>query len=361
VDEQLDAAKGGVLFIDEAYELGSGPYGAEACSAIVAAMTDPKYSGLVIVIAGYSAQISGMLNTNPGLKSGFTHFFEFPDWLPSDCLSLFSKRSVSQNFQLEPAAESLLSEGFSHLVDLEGWGNARDVDKLWKAAQQQRADRVAEARELEKTLTEADVQPGLESMLRARRSQPAAMRSLAGASYQSAKPPPVVRQVKQATAEESPVHEEELEPAADGRDAGVSDEVWAELQEAKARVEEEEAQLRQQMLEAQLAEEQGALELERLRQEFAVEEERQQAERRAWEAHQAKLELERLEQERRRKEEERRQAEIRQAQAIREKLRQISPCPAGFNWFKCGGGWRCGGGSHFVSDAQLNAQFTFSA
>ena len=39
------AAKGGVLFIDEAYELGKGPFGAEACTAIVAAMTDPKYRG----------------------------------------------------------------------------------------------------------------------------------------------------------------------------------------------------------------------------------------------------------------------------------------------------------------------------
>ena len=41
----LKAAKGGVLFIDEAYELGKGPFGVEACTAIVAAMTDPKYRG----------------------------------------------------------------------------------------------------------------------------------------------------------------------------------------------------------------------------------------------------------------------------------------------------------------------------
>ena len=39
------AAKGGVLFVDEAYELGKGPFGAEASTAIVAAMTDPKYRG----------------------------------------------------------------------------------------------------------------------------------------------------------------------------------------------------------------------------------------------------------------------------------------------------------------------------
>ena len=44
----LQAAKGGVLFIDEAYELGKGLYGQEACTAIVAAMTDPKYAGRLL-------------------------------------------------------------------------------------------------------------------------------------------------------------------------------------------------------------------------------------------------------------------------------------------------------------------------
>lgn len=33
-------------------------------------------------------------------------------------------------------------EGFSALLQLDGWGNARDVDKVWKASLQQRADRV---------------------------------------------------------------------------------------------------------------------------------------------------------------------------------------------------------------------------
>ena len=51
--------------------------------------------------------------------------------------------------------------------------------------------------------------------------------------------------------------------------------------------------------------------------------------------------------------------EEKKRQAIQEKLKQISPCPAGFAWHKVGGGWRCAGGSHFVSDRKLNDHFTY--
>lgn len=48
---------------------------------------------------------------------------------------------------------------------------------------------------------------------------------------------------------------------------------------------------------------------------------------------------------------------IRQEQLKQKKLRQIGMCPVGYEWIKTGNGWRCAGGSHFVSDAQLEAQF----
>ena len=68
VTEKLDAAKGGVLFIDEAYELGKGAYGEEALTTVLAAMTDPEYK-VVIIIAGYPKDMEAMLARNVGLKS----------------------------------------------------------------------------------------------------------------------------------------------------------------------------------------------------------------------------------------------------------------------------------------------------
>uniref|UniRef100_A0A7S4Q8G3 AAA+ ATPase domain-containing protein n=1 Tax=Alexandrium monilatum TaxID=311494 RepID=A0A7S4Q8G3_9DINO len=377
VEEQLDSAKGGVLFIDEAYELGRGPFGAEACTSIVAAMTDPAYSGLVIIIAGYQAEISAMLDTNIGLKSRFTHYFEFPNWAPSDCLQLFSKRAAAQNFALEPAAEETLKAGFGELVALDGWGNARDVDKLWKDSLRYRADRVAPAPETEKTLLDSDVRPAVDSLVKARRNSAGAAPKrqfpfgdlpVRQQSAEAKAPAPQATKQGEQAAEPALQVEEEQEAVGrpDGRDAGVSDEIWAELLEAKAAAEAREAELQRELEELRLAEEQRAAELERQWQEemerirlaAIAEQERLEAERLARAAHEAKLEQERLEKERRRREEERRREELRKAQAIQEKLRQISPCPAGFQWYKSGGGWRCGGGSHFVSDAELQRHFT---
>ena len=54
---------------------------------------------MVIIIAGYPGDINKMLDSNPGLKSRFTHFFEFPDWTAGDCVDLIQKRAAWMKFQ----------------------------------------------------------------------------------------------------------------------------------------------------------------------------------------------------------------------------------------------------------------------
>ena len=51
-------------------------------------------AGVVIIMAGYPGDMNKMLDTNPGLKSRFTHFIDFEDWSPEDCLHLFRKRAA---------------------------------------------------------------------------------------------------------------------------------------------------------------------------------------------------------------------------------------------------------------------------
>ena len=155
VTEKLKEALGGVLFIDEAYELGKGTYGSEACSTLVAAMTDPKYSSLAIVMAGYPADIMSMLDSNPGLKSRVNHFLEFPDWSPEDCATYFIRACGEAGFSFEGTSDDggrggaerikkeLLLPAFEKLRQCNGWGNARDVHQFLKLAKDSRATRLA--------------------------------------------------------------------------------------------------------------------------------------------------------------------------------------------------------------------------
>ena len=71
-------------------------------------MTDEKYDGLVIIMAGYQPDVMSMLDTNPGLKSRFQHFLEFPDWASKDCLDLFLKKLNTGNFEYDAAGETYL-------------------------------------------------------------------------------------------------------------------------------------------------------------------------------------------------------------------------------------------------------------
>ena len=177
VQDQLDKANGGILFIDEAYELGKGQFGSEACSTLVEAMTnDEKYGGVVIIMAGYQADMQSMLDTNQGLKSRFNRFIEFPDWEVTDCIDYFNVMINERNLTLQSYEQSinLLQKGFSKLKPLKGWGNARDVVKLFQIVLENRAMRLSQEcsenddEVMEKVITESDVSVSIKAMVDAR-------------------------------------------------------------------------------------------------------------------------------------------------------------------------------------------------
>ncbi|RMX65665.1 hypothetical protein KXD40_008073 [Peronospora effusa] len=341
VTEKLVEAKGGLLFVDEAYELGKGQYGEEAMTTLVAAMTDPSYNGMVIVIAGYPKDMDIMLNRNAGLKSRFKRFIDFPDWKANDGVAFLKAKAQKEGFMLENGTEFVLQKIFLALKRLDGFGNGRDAVRVWEELLQCRAQRVFDLPEEVRTITANDAQMAGEGILAARRppdgqvlsqssmssdnpifrtqeQHPGTLQSLSEQiEMQEAEEIPTedkvevkeadVENVVEVEAEEDPEIEEiddDKSTINEERDAGVSDEDWEELERAKK---DHAAHLNA---------------LKRAREQAKLEEER------------------------------------RRAKVIQEKIRQICPCPAGFKWYKSGSGWRCGGGSHFVSDAQLNSQFT---
>lgn len=83
VKKIVEKAKGGVLFIDEAYSITendhSDSYGRECLTELTKALEDYR-EDLVVIVAGYTEPMSKFFESNPGLKSRFNTFIEFGDY-----------------------------------------------------------------------------------------------------------------------------------------------------------------------------------------------------------------------------------------------------------------------------------------
>jgi len=86
----MDEARGGVLFIDEAYALGgSDMYCKNARDTLVQLMTDERYKGsTIVIIAGYKMQMQEMMVLNPGFAGRFGSALHFQDWDANELSSL---------------------------------------------------------------------------------------------------------------------------------------------------------------------------------------------------------------------------------------------------------------------------------
>jgi len=98
---KIDEAKGGILFIDEAYRLTSTSekdFGTEALEEVMSDMTtgDP-----LIIAAGYPDEMRRFLDANEGLKRRFGHTFDFPDFTVQEIAQMFMHKVHSQGFVLD--------------------------------------------------------------------------------------------------------------------------------------------------------------------------------------------------------------------------------------------------------------------
>jgi len=388
----FEKALGKVLFVDEAYRLSEGHFAKEAMDELVGILTQERFRAkLVVILAGYDQEINQLLSVNPGLSSRFPDEIVFENMTSAMCIKVLEKALAKGNVVIDGLVEpsQLYTEFvilFDRLSDLPSWGNARDVitisKKMIRTAIENSLSSPQQGSGPSITLSARDALACMRDTLKDlcdRGNLPKNPPSSTHPPLPPIQPPPTAtppsirtttatRQTTNTAPPEQPPPEpvqEVKEEESVGRDPGVTDAVWRQLQADKAAAIEEQKRreeaiekARKELREAQEAQEKAQMEIAK-----ALEEARLADQKRREEI-MRKLEEERLREAAARAERARKLAELkareeaeklkrqREAQA-QERLRHMGICPAGFQWIKQPGGYRCSAGGHFVTDSQL--------
>lgn len=155
----VDSALDGVLFIDEAYSLaaydGKNDFGSEAIATLLKRMEDDR-DRLVVIVAGYSKEMTEFINSNSGLKSRFIRFIEFPDYTTTELSDIFMKFVHDGDFCLEEGTLTMLNQYFDKAISLNdpNYGNGRFARNLFEETLKVQANRLAD----EQNLSDDDLQ-----------------------------------------------------------------------------------------------------------------------------------------------------------------------------------------------------------
>ncbi|MFC8271174.1 right-handed parallel beta-helix repeat-containing protein [Streptomyces sp. NPDC057271] len=146
--ETFNRALGGVLFVDEAYTLlsdggGSGAdFGREAIDTLVKLMEDNR-EDVVVIAAGYPAEMDGFLSSNPGLASRFTRTVEFTDYTSEELVTIVERMCAGHHYELNPAARTALHARFEAIPRDAVFGNGRTARKVFEEMVDRQASRLA--------------------------------------------------------------------------------------------------------------------------------------------------------------------------------------------------------------------------
>lgn len=136
--EALEEAQGGILFIDEAYQLfqpeDPRDPGKFVLETLMTALADPDRRDWMLVLSGYSKPMLEMIKSNPGLASRIpaSNHYHFPDFDAQQLMEVATRYCMSNDFELSRGAEAKLAmkieNDWRHRD--ERFGNARYVVNL---------------------------------------------------------------------------------------------------------------------------------------------------------------------------------------------------------------------------------------
>jgi probable Rubsico expression protein CbbX len=147
--EVLKRAKGGVLFIDEAYYLyrpeNERDYGQEAIEILLQVM-ETERDDLVVILAGYKDRMETFFRSNPGMGSRVAHHLHFPDFSVEELMQIGQLMLDQQNYQFTDEAEKAFMEYIERRVERPRFAYGRSIRNAIDRARMRQAGRLYERR-----------------------------------------------------------------------------------------------------------------------------------------------------------------------------------------------------------------------
>ena len=148
VKKVIEQARGGVLFIDEAYSITendhSDSYGRECLTELTKALEDYR-EDLVVIVAGYTDPMKSFFESNPGLKSRFNTFIEFDDYNADQLSQILNVICKNNDYVLDNEVKERIYMYFEHQISSKdsNFANGRLVRNLYDNLIMNHARRVA--------------------------------------------------------------------------------------------------------------------------------------------------------------------------------------------------------------------------
>ena len=148
VEDKVKEAEGGILFIDEAYDLCHGDndsFGKEIVGTLLKAIED-KRDNLMVIMAGYKDKMDEFFSTNQGLRSRMATELYFEDYTADELTQIFYYMAAADNMTVEDGLEEYIKQIISDELQKEAdFGNARGVRNIYERVIRRQALRLFDA------------------------------------------------------------------------------------------------------------------------------------------------------------------------------------------------------------------------
>ena len=150
VDALCDKAKGGILFVDEAYTLAplsaSGDrdaQGAQALEKLMKRMEDDR-GQFIVIAAGYRTEMENLFRVNPGFRSRFNYFLDIKDYSPAELYQIMQVFAKQKKYIFSPEAEALTQKMIKEMYDSrdKDFANGRTMRTLFDQICKKQAQRL---------------------------------------------------------------------------------------------------------------------------------------------------------------------------------------------------------------------------